>query len=100
MQDRRYFFILGRNPALSIAEIGAVLERERQSYKISGYSEEVLIVDTGKFDVVRFAELGGSIKFGEILGDYNNDINLRSFFPKTVNKDLISEANIKISSSL
>ena len=84
MQDRRYFFILGRNPALSIAEIGAVLERERQSYKISGYSEEVLIVDTGKFDVVRFAELGGSIKFGEILGDYNNDINL-SKWPASCN---------------
>lgn len=62
-----YFFILGRNPALSIAEILAVLARERVDYKIDGYSSEVLLIEA-KEDLSRvFRELGGSIKFGKII---------------------------------
>lgn len=66
----RYAFILGRESALSTAEILSRLTAEGFAYNRDKciYSREALIVETDKaIDVDFFHGLGGSIKFGEIL---------------------------------
>ncbi len=86
MQDLTYFFVLGRNPALSIAEILAVLEQEQIRYKISGYSREVLLIDAPE-DMARiFPRLGGSIKFGKIIDVGPRAENLLEFLPSNIKK--------------
>ncbi len=65
----QYFFILGKNPILSKAEIVAVLEFLNFKFKISIFSDNVLIINSEKnIDIEKFNErLGGTIKIGKIL---------------------------------
>ena len=66
----RYAFILGRESALSTAEILARLTAEGFGFDRSEcrYSEEALIVETDRpIDTDFFHGLGGSIKYGEVL---------------------------------
>lgn len=69
----KYFFALGTNPALSIAEIGAVLGKK---VKVIDYSTEILIIDSAEvLDIVKLQErLGGTIKIGEIWDEYDQVI--------------------------
>lgn len=70
-----YFFILGNNPTLSIAEIINVLSK--QIVRIEKISSEVLLIRlSGKVSVSELQnQLGGTIKIGEIV----DQINLDSF---------------------
>lgn len=62
----QYFFILGRNPELSLAELHAVLPT---GYQTLGYCQEVLAVECSKLNEEELmARLGGTIKIGEIIG--------------------------------
>ena len=65
----QYFFILGKNPILSKAEIEAILELESKKYKVIKFYEKVLILETDtKLDVDWLNQrLGGTIKIGLIL---------------------------------
>lgn len=64
----KYFFVLGRQPEISLAEIIAVLEKGRYQYQIENYSASVCIVDINQAIDVDFliAELGGTIKIGRV----------------------------------
>ena len=62
----QYFFILGRNPALSSAEIAAILGKRATFSSLS--SEAILVDIQGELssnDVM--PRLGGTVKFGKIL---------------------------------
>ncbi len=64
----RYFFILGKHPALSIAEIQAVFMREGIPATVSRSSSEAMVVETtARIDEEFFYGLGGSVKFGEVV---------------------------------
>ncbi len=63
-----YFFILGKNSILSLAEISSLFDRDQIQYQVSGLSSEVLVFETVKEldpDYL-FRQLGGVIKFGII----------------------------------
>ncbi|MBU4369546.1 hypothetical protein KKG58_02160 [Patescibacteria group bacterium] len=70
-----YFFILGNNPTLSIAEIINVLSK--QIVKIEKLSSEVLLIKlSGKVSVLELQnQLGGTIKIGQTV----DQVNLNSF---------------------
>ena len=62
----KYIFILGNNPALSKAEIMAVLPLA----KTLSESDRFLIIDHDKFDYFKIMRrLGGTIKIGIVLGE-------------------------------
>lgn len=63
-----YFFILGSNPALSIAELSAIFEGELHNAEMSD-DGSVLIFSSEKIaDIAPFIKvLGGTIKIGEVL---------------------------------
>lgn len=71
----QYFFILGTNPALSLAELSAVLDINHPRL----LSPDCLLAETESFDpdsLIR--RLGGIIKIGQIekVGNYNNEAAL------------------------
>jgi len=84
----QYFFILGRNPTLSVAEILSLINTNLitnntnireicgKFVKIREISEEVLILETKeKLDCQKLqARLGGTIKIGQILTLINADL--------------------------
>lgn len=71
--NKRYFFILGKNPTLSIAEILSVLSTMDIKVTIDKYSEEVLIVtlsaEIKETDVQK--KLGGTVKIGKVVSMLN-----------------------------
>lgn len=70
-----YFFILGRNPALSFAEIISVLKKNSVSYAIRYVSREVLVVTTGtSLEVNNYIDkLGGTVKIGKIVSEVSKE---------------------------
>lgn len=67
----KYAFVLGREPALSIAELLAVLKAAEVGFepKTALYSPAILIAETQKpLTAAFFHSLGGSIKMAEVLG--------------------------------
>lgn len=63
----QYFFILGSHPALSVAEIEALLRNVQHT--VSFAAPQALILDIeGDFDALAFmSRLGGTVKVGKIL---------------------------------
>lgn len=70
----KYFFILGNNPALSIAEISAVFGLDDNS-KTEFLSSEVFLLETeNNFNPAELIKkLGGIIKIGTISNEFNFD---------------------------
>ena len=67
----KYAFVLGREPALSTAELVSTLGRAEVGFdaKSAFYSPALMIAETTKpLDAEFFHTLGGSIKMGEVLG--------------------------------
>lgn len=63
-----YFFILGHNFILSIAEILSLLQRKKISFTIKEQSKEALVLETSISQPSNFQkELGGTIKIGKII---------------------------------
>src|SRR3989338_5165651 len=61
----KHFFILGRNPELSLAELHAVLP---SGWKPVAVSHEVLMAECAEFDVQEIMKrLGGTVKMGKII---------------------------------
>jgi len=73
-----YFFILGKNPTLSTAEIRSLIDTNFITHeaKIVGLSDDYLFLETkGKLDPLALQErLGGTIKIGTII-DQTNKFN-------------------------
>lgn len=64
----QYFFILGRNPALSSAEIAAVLDIGKKASIASASSETLVVKTSEELDVAELMlRLGGTIKVGQIF---------------------------------
>jgi Predicted DNA modification methylase len=69
----RYFFVLGNNPALSAAEIIAVLGSEEEARVVSG---NILILENPATDALKLIKrLGGTIKIGVINSEVNRHDN-------------------------
>ena len=67
----RYAFVLGREPALSTAELLAVLKTSEVGFETKSaiYSPAVMVAETQKpLDAAFFHTLGGSIKMAEVIG--------------------------------
>lgn len=80
----KYFFILGNNPTLSIAEITSVLSSSSIEFHIVGLSSDFLILETKeKLDAFALQNrLGGTIKIGTIINE------AKDFKPETAIKIL------------
>lgn len=65
----QYYFILGKNPQLSKAELEAVLELLEIKFKIKDFKDNILILDTAKtLDIELLNQrLGGTVKIGQII---------------------------------
>ncbi len=63
----KYFFVLGSNPSLSIAEIAAVLGMRAANFGLS--SSQVLVVESGAGldPVALMGRLGGTVKIGVMM---------------------------------
>lgn len=70
----QYFFILGKNPTLSTAEIISVLSKLQISFTIKTHSEEVFVLSTAVELPLKFIKtLGGTIKIGKIMNEVGLD---------------------------
>ena len=71
----RYIFFLGRIPALSLAEIQAMLEKYDLKYKIVLTSESFAILDLEEKLDVRdfFVQMGGTPKIAEVLAETDEE---------------------------
>jgi len=66
----KYFFILGRNVSLSVAEILSYFSEKENKIEIHSQKENIIILEFSKkinSNIVN--ELGGTIAFGEILAE-------------------------------
>ncbi|MBN1325972.1 methyltransferase domain-containing protein [Candidatus Falkowbacteria bacterium] len=95
----QYFFILGKNPILSKAEIEAVFALQDIRFKITDYSNNILIIETEKeFDVNWLNNrLGGTVKIGKILGKVET---LENFEDKFFNLVKFGEGKVYFGFSL
>lgn len=66
----KYFFILGINPGLSVAEIVSWLQNNGLEYKIILAKQDFLIVEVGG-ELPRniLYKLGGTIKYGQVIAE-------------------------------
>lgn len=78
----QYFFILGKNPILSKAEIEAVLSNFEFKIHIIEFGNNVLVIDTEEEVDVAWLNnrLGGTIKIGKILSKIENLENFEDKF--------------------
>jgi len=76
----QYFFVLGHNPTLSVAEIISVLSSWKLKFHIHKLSEEFLILEIKKeLDFKRLQEkLGGTIKIGKVILQINANLNINN----------------------
>ncbi|MCX6740172.1 MAG: RsmD family RNA methyltransferase [Candidatus Parcubacteria bacterium] len=70
----KYFFILGKNPILSKAEIEAVLQSKVIKSKVEMSFDKILILEIDKELDVEWlnSQLGGTVKIGLILGEMSD----------------------------
>ncbi|MBI4135589.1 hypothetical protein HY477_02540 [Candidatus Uhrbacteria bacterium] len=84
-----YFFVLGRNPLLSLAELYATLSKGWQPLVFGG---QILMAECREFDAdTLIKRLGGTIKIGKVLENSKQKIENRildTFTAKTDNKKL------------
>lgn len=71
-------FVLGRDSALSVAEIFAVLARKDITARTLVYDREILILEIdADINALSIGELGGTIKIFEILGEYKDLLDVK-----------------------
>jgi tRNA G10 N-methylase Trm11 len=89
----KYFFVLGNNPALSAAEITAVLGTEEDARLAAG---NILLLENPATDAAKLIKrLGGTIKIGTIAAEVNRHDNekIKSAILKIIEDDL-AEKNL------
>jgi len=71
----KYFFVLGRYPEISLAEIQTVLKKNNLEFSTDFHSLEIAVFSLpSSTDLSKiFHSLGGSIKFGKVLGEVSYD---------------------------
>lgn len=77
----RYFFVLGKNPTLSISEILLVLDKLKLPFSVEILSEEILVMSASQElpipDLIKV--LGGTIKIGKIFDEIGFDESQNKF---------------------
>jgi len=63
-----FIFILGKNPELSSAEIVAYMDARDVPFSIEDSSDEFLVISAPYVPDSMASDLGGMLKFGEVLG--------------------------------
>lgn len=84
-----YIFFLGRTPAISLAEIEAMLEKYRISYEVVLLEAGFLIIKTEEPLPVRdfFVQMGGTLKMAEVL-DRSGASDVRAALVSFIKKSL------------
>src|SRR3989344_985711 len=87
----KYFFVLGRNPTLSVLELLQLLHFQRNSYHVADLSDEVVTIDLDTDIKMRemMSQLGGTIKIGSILKKMDLDAEESKFL------DIFSAVNFQ-----
>ncbi len=76
----KYFFILGTNPLISIAEIFSFAKTKNITLNIIDITSHALIVESDEIDLDQWQSyLGGTIKIGIILNTFNDITSLLKF---------------------
>lgn len=77
----KYFFVLGRNHVLSVAEILAVFAKFQIKFNIISLAEEILVIETAvNIDCHKLNDtFGGVIKIGQILDESRFDESEEKF---------------------
>lgn len=77
----KYFFVLGRNHILSVAEILSVLKKFQIKFTIISLAEEILVIETAvNIDCHKLNDtFGGVIKIGQILDETGFDESEEKF---------------------
>lgn len=70
-----YLFIFGNTPALSLAELEALLKNRSVSFKKVSSGQSWLIINTGSSDLEKtiFPFLGGTVKIGKGMGLFSDE---------------------------
>lgn len=78
----KYFFILGKAPTLSIAEIVSIFDSRRINYSIQSLSDEVAVISTNKEAnaEIFMRVLGGTIKLGKVINEISLDDDESEFY--------------------
>lgn len=64
---KTYFFALGTHPKLSMAEIKSVLNNQKISFEAVFNTDKIFVIKAKEIKPEFIDQLGGTIKFGEIL---------------------------------
>jgi len=85
----KYIFFLGRIPAISLAEIQALLEKSKLSYEVALLNPAFVILDVKENFYVRdlFVQMGGTLKIAKVLGTYQEE-ELRDRIVSSVKKSM------------
>jgi tRNA G10 N-methylase Trm11 len=64
-------FVLGRETALSVAEISAVMSRKRVSWQVYHFQSPIFILESDEEEIskINIEELGGTVKIFEIVSE-------------------------------
>ncbi|MDD3678969.1 MAG: hypothetical protein PHT36_01860, partial [Patescibacteria group bacterium] len=68
-KKENYIFVLGSNPALSLAEIISLFSKD----KILDSSREVTLLNTNKLNPEIINHLGGTIKVAQVFGEMSKN---------------------------
>jgi len=95
---KKYCFILGKNPFLSLAEIFNLAERLNYQLRIIDITNELLIVESEDFSAQKWQKLlGGTIKIGEIISHFNSAKSLLKYInTKILIDEFFSQSKKKI----
>ena len=92
-------FVLGRDSALSVAEIFAVFTRKDITASTLHYEKDILIIEmSGGISDLSIDELGGTIKIFEILGEYTDIADIKAKLIEIVPFENKQRINFGISS--
>lgn len=80
-ESEKVFFILGRNPQLSHAEILAYLKARNRTFREVLFEENLLVLETNKDERFNIQEFGGVMKLGKVVFEGNED-ELMTYFHK------------------
>lgn len=80
-ESEKVFFVLGRNPQLSRAEIIAYLRARERTFKEVLFEENLLVLETNKDERFDIQEFGGIMKLGKVVFE-GDEAELITYFQK------------------
>lgn len=77
----KVFFILGRNPKLSHAEVSAYMRSRNRTYREILFEENILVLEVNENEKFDIQEFGGIMKLGKIIFEGTEE-NLTTYLQK------------------